>query len=145
MSVIVAERIFVSAPEVILWVGVPAALWAVIVGAFVYSGKWRRFAFGAAVLVGGIGLIWGVGASTTEISDDGGLGAYGRGIGAVLGIFFGVALLLVGALIGFVALLRDSVDYSSAAPASIGRLIGGQPRSEDSVDSSGDGDQESDV
>ena len=96
MSVIVAERIFIRAPEVILWVGVPAALWAVIVGAFVYSGKWRRFAFGAAVLVGGIGLIWGVGGLTIEISDDGGLGAYGRGIGAAIAILFGVALLLDG-------------------------------------------------
>ena len=140
VSVIVAESIFVRNPEVILWVvGVPAALWAVIIGAFVYSGKWRRFAFGAAVLVGGIGLIWGIGASTTEIPDDGGLGAYGRGIGAVLGIFFGAGLLLIGALLGSVALFlgRDKVD---SAPSSIGKLIGGQPKSEDSVDSNGRGD-----
>ena len=143
MSVIVAERIFVRAPEVIFWVGVPAVLWALIIGGGVYSGKQRFLTFGAAVWVGGFGLVFGIAGLLTNIPDD----AWpSQAALAGLPLLAGVGLLVIGALIGLVALLlgQDSVD-SSAAPASIGRLIGGQPRSEDSVDSSGDGDQESDV
>ena len=124
MSVIVAERLFISAPEVIFWVGVPAALWAFSIGRGVYLGKWRLFSFGAAVLVGGIGLISGIGGLTTEISDDGGFGAYGAAIGAAFGILVGAGLLLVGALIGFVALFLRPPPWS-------------QSKSEDWVDSNG--------
>ncbi len=123
---------------------VPAVLWVLVVGGGIVSGSWRTFTFVFAVVVGGLGAVMmGLGALSlvrNPLPDD----AWpSEAFAAVLPMLGGAGLLLIGALIGLIAFVQQ---YSvSAEQLSIGGLIGGQPKSEDSVDSNGRGDHESDV
>jgi len=128
VSVIAAERVFEISPQLVIWVGLPAAIWGLVVAAGAAAGRWRTFTFVSAVLVGGLGLILRIFGLTTNIPDD----VEFEDIVAILTASEGAALLSIGALIGFVARFLRQRPW-------------GQPRSEDSVGSSGHGDQESDV
>ena len=127
---------------------VPVVLWGIAVAAWLITRRQRTLGFFlAAVVFGGLGLFMG-GYGLIEIRRAQEGLPHGEGclacIQGVLVVLAGLLLLLIGALIGFVALFKGRDDVDSA-PGSIGRLIGGQPKSEDSVDSNGRGDQESDV
>ena len=111
---------------------VPAVLWVLVVGGGIVSGSWRTFTFDIAVVVGGLGAVtMGLGALSlvrNPLPDD----AWpSEAFAAVLPMLGGAGLLLIGALIGLIAFVQGAEQLS------IGGLIGGQPRSEDSVDSSG--------
>ena len=123
---------------------VPAVLWVLVVGGGIVSGSWRTFTFLVAVVVGGLGAVMlGLGVLSlvrNPLPDD----AWpSEAFAAVLPMLGGAGLLLIGALIGLIAFVQQ---YSvRAEKLSIGGLVGGQPKSEDSVDSNGRGDQESHV
>jgi hypothetical protein len=128
---------------------VPVVLWGIAVAAWLITRRQRTLGFFlAAVVFGGLGLFMG-GYGLIEIRRAQEGLPHGEGclacIQGVLVVLAGLLLLLIGALIGFVALFLGLPSRVDSAPGSIGRLIGGQPSSEDSVDSSGNGDQESDV
>ncbi len=131
-------------------VAVPVVLWGIAVAAWLITRRQRTLGFFlAAVVFGGLGLFMGVrgliGISRAFVGVPHGESCFSC-IGPGLLVLAGRLLLLLGALLGFAALFlqRDWPRYS-AGQLSIGGLIGGQPSSEDSVDSSGHGDQESDV
>ena len=127
------ERYFEIVSELVIWaVVVPAVLWGIIVAAGAVAGRWRTFTFVLAVLVGGFGLVFGIFGLTFDISDDRGDNLLGGPIFvAAMYVLGGIALLSLGALIGFVALFLRQRPW-------------GQPSSGDSV-GSGHGDQGSDV
>ncbi len=127
---------------------VPAVLWVLVVGGGIVSGRSRTFTFLAAVVVGGLGAVMmGLGAWSLVIDPTPDDAWPSQALAAVLPMLGGAGLLLIGALIGFIGFVAHLLrQYSvSAEQLSIGGLIGGQPKSEDSVDSNGHGDQESDV
>ncbi len=132
------------------WVAVPAVLWGITVAAWLVTRRVRTLKFFvAAVALGGFGLFIGVNA-LIELRRVQPL-ARARGescfecIEPGLLVLAGVGLLLIATVIGLVALFLGLPSRVDSAPGTIGKLIGGQPKSEESVDSNGRGDQESDV
>ncbi len=121
--------------DLTVFVAVPAVLWGISVAACVVTRRWRTRTFVAAVALGGLGLFIGVYGQIDRPQAAVGV-SHGEAcmscLGAAVLILYGSLLLVVGALLGFVALFLRQRPW-------------GQPRSEDSVDSSGPGDQESDV
>lgn len=113
--------------DLTVFVAVPAVLWGTSVAAWVVTHRWRTLGFFlAAVVFGSLGLFIGVYGLIERPRATVGL-PHGEPcfncIGVALFVLAGSFLLVLGALLGFVALFLRR----------------------DSVDSNGHGDQESDV
>ena len=96
----------------VLVVVVPVAVWGLVVGIGVFSGRWRTFTFLAAFPIGGIGLVFLYLAFTADI-DTSQLGAGLEFVGLLL---VGLALLAIGFFTGLVALFLDQRPWGDHGP-----------------------------
>lgn len=92
---------------------VPAILWGLSVWAGVLRRKSRLFTFRAAFVVGFFGLLIGIGGLTSTVPEN---ALPAQALGAVAGILGGALLLVIGALLGFVALFLPRRRWANYEP-----------------------------